>query len=94
MRIAYRQELPKRPFLGASLMVAGAAIMFLGMVMLVRSGAMENGQLTGMGMAGTLVLGLIFIGAQSYGSMWLLKSVLSRETKDFPNASNSEDLEK
>lgn len=87
-------DLPKKPWAGIGLMAVGGIFMVMGMMLLAANGGMSGGQLTPLGWIGTAVLGLVFIGAQSYGSMWVLKSVMVRETRDNGDASKVQDLEK
>lgn len=93
-RKAWSADLPKKPWSGIGLMVLGAVVMFTGMAALVSMGGMRNGVLTPMGWIGSGFFGLIFIGAQSYGSVWVMRSVVGVETRDNKDTSKKQDLEK
>lgn len=87
-------DLPNRPWAGAAMMIGGAIVMFGGMALLASNGGMRDGQLTVLGWVSAAILGMIFTGAQSYGSMWVLRSVMGRETGDNEHASKRQDSEK
>lgn len=90
-RRAMGMNLAKKPWAGILMMVGGAAVMFGGLAMMAMNGGIQNGKLTGLGWAGVGVLGMIFTGAQSYGAVWVLRSVVGEETTRGAGASESRD---
>lgn len=93
-RKAMVANLAKKPWAGIGLMVLGALVMFSGMFVMAEFGGMVDGRLTALGWVTAAVLGMVFCGAQSYGAVWVLRSVIGEETRDNGGASKNEDSEK
>ncbi len=91
---AMATDLSRKPWAGIGMMVLGAIVMFGGMALMASNGGMVDGRLTILGWMGAGVLGMVFCGAQSYGAVWVLKSVIGSETRDNEDASKNEDLKK
>lgn len=87
-------NLEKKPWAGIGLMVLGASFMFGGMAAMAMNGGMVSGILTPLGWLSAAILGMIFCGAQSYGAVWVLRSVVGSETRDNEGASKNEDSKK
>lgn len=90
-RRAMGMNLAKKPWAGILMMVGGASVMFGGLAMMATNGGIQDGKLTGLGWAGVGILGMIFTGAQSYGAVWVLRSVVGEETTRGAGASESKD---
>jgi hypothetical protein len=93
-RKAMAANLESKPWAGIGLMILGASVMFGGMFMMAENGGMVDGRLTALGWVSAGVLGMIFCGAQSYGAVWVLRSVIGSETRDNEEASKIEDSQK
>ncbi|MFM9874468.1 MAG: hypothetical protein ACKVQS_13515 [Fimbriimonadaceae bacterium] len=93
-RKALLANLEKKPWAGIGLMILGASFMFGGMATMAMNGGMVDGKLTGLGWVSAAVLGMIFCGAQSYGAVWVLRSVIGSETRDNTDTSKNEDSQK
>lgn len=90
-RRAMGSPLSRRPWAGIGMMVLGAAVMFGGVALLALNGGMVGGKLTGLGWAGVAILGMVFTGAQSYGAVWVLRSVIGEETVARADTSEEKD---
>ncbi|QYK52967.1 MAG: hypothetical protein KF824_11990 [Fimbriimonadaceae bacterium] len=86
-------NLPSKPEAGILTMIAATLVMFVGMWLVGSTGGLIAGKLTSWAWIAVLLLGCIFVGGQALGAVWVLRSVVARETSKNEEASESQERE-